>query len=106
MIIVTFEIIINDDCVEAYLHEAEKLLPLVQKINGFISVERYRSVNNPEKIISVSKWEHMEAIDEWKANIIHQHSQDLGRQHIFQDYIICVSKVSYSYDMQTSELRK
>ena len=66
MIAVIFEVETLEGQQGNYLEFARKLLPLVEKIEGFISIERFESLANPGKILSLSFWRDEKAIAEWR----------------------------------------
>lgn len=71
MIAVIFEARIAQNKQERYLSLAEKLKPLLSDIEGFISIERFQSLSNEGKILSLSWWENELAVLQWKQNILH-----------------------------------
>ena len=54
MIAVLFEVYPADGRKEEYLDIAAGLRPILQEIDGFISVERFQSLTDPKKILSLS----------------------------------------------------
>lgn len=82
-----------------YFQLAAELKSELAKINGFISIERFQSLTNNGKILSLSWWENEEAILEWKNNQKHQHAQCEGRTSIFSQYHIRVAQVIRDYSL-------
>jgi heme-degrading monooxygenase HmoA len=81
-----------------YLDLATELKPLVEKIGGFISVERFRSVNPEGKILSLSFWRDEQAVVQWREVYEHQQAQAKGRLELFANYRIRVLKVDLMRD--------
>ena len=82
-----------------YLDIAARLRPELEKIDGFISIERFRSLSQEGKILSLSFWRDEEAIARWRQQEQHQAAQRAGRDKIFRDYRIRVAAVMRDYDM-------
>ena len=99
MIAVIFEGIAQDDQKEAYLDTAARLRPLLENIDGFLSIERFQSLTTPGKVLSLSFWRDEEAVREWRNLTEHREAQQAGRQSIFQDYRLRVAHVLRDYGM-------
>lgn len=69
----------------------------LQKIPGFISVERFASVNNEGKFLSLSFWESEEAAAGWRNQVNHRQSQKMGHEKLFDGYRISVGKIVREY---------
>ena len=82
-----------------YLGIAARLRPELEKIDGFISIERFRSLNQEGKILSLSFWRDEEAVARWRQQEQHQAAQRAGRNRIFRDYRIRVAAVMRDYGM-------
>lgn len=82
-----------------YLDIAAALRPELEKIDGFISVERFQSLTNQGKILSLSFWRDAEAVRRWREQIDHRAAQSQGRGEIFADYRISVVAVERQYGM-------
>lgn len=80
-----------------YLDIAAQLRPELEKIDGFISIERFGSLTNPEKILSLSFWRDEEAIQQWRTQAEHRVAQQRGRNTIFADYRLRVALVVRDY---------
>lgn len=98
-IAVIFEVVPADGQKQEYLDIATKLKPELEKIKGFISIERFQSIYNPEKILSLSFWENEEAIKEWRNLETHRYAQTKGRKSIFKDYRIRIAQMVRDYGM-------
>ena len=103
MIAVIFEGIAQDDRKEAYLDIAASLRPLLEKIDGFLSIERFQSLTTPGKVLSLSFWRDEEAVRQWRNLEPHREAQRAGRQSIFQDYRLRVAHVLRDYGMNERE---
>lgn len=99
MIAIIFEVIPKDGKTPAYLDIAAELRPLAESIDGFISVERFESLTNPGKILSLSFWRDEAAVAEWRQLMQHRKAQVAGRNHLFQDYRLRVAQVLRDYGM-------
>lgn len=99
MYAVIFEVEPKPGLAEQYLDIAALLRPELDKIDGFISVERFRSVANPEKYVSLSFWRDEEAIMAWRSHLGHQDAQSKGRGDVFKDYRLRVAAVVRDYGM-------
>ncbi|WP_272520943.1 antibiotic biosynthesis monooxygenase family protein [Providencia sp. PROV202] len=97
MIAVIFEARIAQNKQERYLSLAEKLKPLLSDIEGFISIERFQSLSNEGKILSLSWWENELAVLQWKQNILHMNAQQEGRETIFDFYKISIVNMVREY---------
>jgi pimeloyl-ACP methyl ester carboxylesterase/heme-degrading monooxygenase HmoA len=98
-IAVIFEVIPNATHKQEYLDIALSLKPELEKIKGFISIERFQSIYNPEKILSLSFWENEEAIQEWRNLEMHRNAQSKGREFVFKDYHLRIAQVIRDYGM-------
>lgn len=99
MIAVIFEVQPHRDKSQAYLDAAAELRPLLDGIDGFISIERFESLSQPGKILSLSYWRDEDAVKEWRNVESHRRIQAIGRKSIFADYRLRVAAVIRSYGM-------
>ncbi len=99
MIAVIFEVIPHDDKKQAYLDMAAKMRPLVEEIDGFLSVERFQSLTDPDKLLSISFFRDEAALDEWRRLTQHRAAQKAGRENYFRDYRLRVAHVMRDYGM-------
>ena len=88
---------------QEYLDIAAELGAELENIKGFISIERFQSIYNPEKILSLSFWENEEAIKQWRNLDAHRKAQDTGRESIFQNYRIRIATVVRDYGINMRE---
>ncbi len=99
MIAVIFEVIPHEDKKDAYLEMAAKMKAEVQNIDGFISVERFQSLMDPKKLVSLSYWRDEAALEEWRKLHAHRKAQTMGRDIMFDDYRLRVASVLRDYGM-------
>jgi len=99
MIAVIFEALPNAGRKDAYLDAAARLKPLLEKMDGFISIERFESLTQPGKILSLSIWRDEEAVRQWRNVEEHRRIQAAGRQSIFADYRLRVAQVIRDYGL-------
>ncbi len=85
MIAVIFEVSPAEGKVQEYLDIAAELKPLLQNIDGFISIERFSSLVEEGKILSLSFWRDEKAIEEWRNLEAHRRAQEKGRKGVFAD---------------------
>jgi heme-degrading monooxygenase HmoA len=100
MIAVLFEARPREGQQEAYLSIAAALRPELEKIDGFISIERFQSLAEPGKVLSLSWWRDEAAIAEWRRFEQHRAAQRAGRERIFSDYRLRVARVLRDYGPQ------
>ena len=103
MIAVIFEVKPRAGRKDAYLDTAARLKPLLAGIDGFISIERFQSLTDPEKVLSLSFWRDEEAVARWRQLEEHRNAQDAGRRAIFEDYRLRVASVLRDYGMNERE---
>lgn len=103
MIAVIFEVTPHRTMRQAYLDIAADLKPRLQNIDGFISIERYQSLNDPERLLSLSFWRDEAAVQQWRMQEEHRAAQQQGRQQMFQHYRIRVAGVMRDYGSQERE---
>ena len=82
-----------------YFSIAASLTPELEKIDGFISIERFSSLVEEGKVLSISFWRDEKAGKEWRSHMEHRAVQDRGRQEIFTDYRIRVMSLVRDYGM-------
>jgi heme-degrading monooxygenase HmoA len=103
MITVIFEVQIADGRKQDYLDIAASLRPLLEQVDGFVSVERFQSLTNADKILSLSTFRDEQAVHEWRSLIEHREAQTKGRDGIFADYRLRVTNVMRDYGMFSRE---
>jgi heme-degrading monooxygenase HmoA len=99
MIAIIFELVPAEGQKDAYLDIAATMRPMVKEIDGFISVERFQSLTNPDKLLSISFFEDEDAVLRWRKLAAHRNAQSKGRTGIFSDYRLRVCHVMRDYGM-------
>ena len=99
MIAVIFEVLPAMNNYNRYLELAAELKPLLGEIDGFISVERFQSLSEPEKILSLSFWRDEAAVLQWRNQEMHRGVQSQGRNSVFENYRLRVAHVVRDYGM-------
>ena len=99
MLGVIFEVEPKPGKMQEYLDEAAKLRPMLEDIDGFISIERFESLTRPGHILSLSFWRDEAAIQQWRNLEAHRRAQAKGRTDIFSDYHLRIMQVIRDYGM-------
>jgi len=99
MIAVIFEVEIAEGRKAEYLDIASEMRPMLDQVEGFISVERFQSLTNPHKLLSLSFFEDEEAIVRWRNLNAHRGAQSKGRSGVFDDYHLRIASVIRDYGM-------
>ena len=97
MIAVLFEAEARPEHQMRYLQLAADLSPLLKDIDGFISIERFQSLGDEKKILSLSWWRDDAAVQDWKRNLCHQAAQREGRETLFAGYRIRIAALVREY---------
>jgi len=103
MIAVIFEVWIDPRHKQNYLDQAARLKVLLEDIDGFISVERFQSLIEPDKILSLSFFRDEEAVKTWRNTVEHRAAQNLARNGYFLDYQLRITHVLRDYGMKNRE---
>lgn len=99
MIAVIFEVEPAEGRNDEYLDIAANMRPMLDEIEGFISVERFQSLTDPRKILSLSFFENEAAIVRWRNLSAHRGAQAKGRKGVFEDYRLRIASVIRDYGM-------
>jgi heme-degrading monooxygenase HmoA len=99
MIAVIFEVTPNAGQRQTYLDMAAQLRPMLERIDGFVSIERFESLTTPGKILSLSFWRDDEAVRRWRTLDAHREAQAAGRDSVFAGYRLRVARVLRDYGM-------
>ena len=97
MIAVIFEVEPYPEHKNTYLAIASQLRNQLEKIDGFISVERFQSLTNEHKILSLSFFENEEAVLRWRNLEAHRKAQEAGRNELFNSYRLRIASVIRDY---------
>jgi heme-degrading monooxygenase HmoA len=103
MIAVIFEVWPADGQKQAYLEVAAALRPLLEQIDGFVSIERFESLSEPGKILSLSFFRDEAAVQTWRNTAEHRAAQAQGRAGVFRDYRLRIAGVIRDYGMHQRE---
>ncbi|MGQ9368377.1 antibiotic biosynthesis monooxygenase family protein [Azospirillum sp. ST 5-10] len=99
MIAVIFEVRPAPGARAGYLDMAARLRPELEAMDGFISVERFQSLTDPDKLLSLSIWRDEAAVAAWRAHEGHRRAQTVGRGGVFADYRLRVAAVIRDYGL-------
>jgi heme-degrading monooxygenase HmoA len=99
MIAIIFEVWPADGRRDSYLDYAARLKPELEKMDGFISVERFQSITDPDKLLSLSFWRDEAAVAGWRNHAGHRGVQAAGRSGVFRDYRLRVAGVIRDYGL-------
>ena len=99
MIAVIFEVEPAEGQRDAYLDIAARLKPELEAIDGFLSIERFESLANPGKMLSLSFFRDEAAVAAWRNTEDHRRAQAAGRGGVFADYRLRVAQVQRDYGM-------
>ena len=101
MIAVIFEVVpAQGGGRERYLEIAASLRPVLEQVDGFISVERFQSLTDPDKVLSLSFFRDEEAVRAWRNLGEHRAAQSRGRGGVFTDYRLRIAEVSRDYGLR------
>ncbi len=99
MIAVIFEVIPAEGRKDEYLDIAAAMRPMVEEVEGFLSVERFQSLTDPDKLLSLSFFEDEAAVERWRQLSAHRRAQEKGRGGVLSDYRLRVAHVLRDYGM-------
>lgn len=97
MIAVIFEGWPEEGYRQEYLDIAANLRPLLNDIDGFLSIERFESLSQPGKLLSLSFWRDEAAVEAWRTKEQHRAAQRYGRAAVFHDYRLRIASVARDY---------
>ena len=100
MYAVIFEVEPHEARAQRYFDLAASLKSELEKIEGFISVERFESLTNKGKFVSLSFWRDEAAVKRWHSHIGHQAAQREGKDGVFKDFRIRVAQVTRDYTLK------
>uniref|UniRef100_UPI00333F746D antibiotic biosynthesis monooxygenase family protein n=1 Tax=Castellaniella defragrans TaxID=75697 RepID=UPI00333F746D len=97
MIFVLFEVTVRKEYMQDYLSLAAGLKNELEQVDGYLRSERFSSLNNEGKLLSLSVWKNEQAVEKWRNNIQHRMCQRQGHDLLFEDYTIIVTAKIRSY---------
>ncbi|MEJ7839571.1 MAG: antibiotic biosynthesis monooxygenase [Thermomicrobiales bacterium] len=103
MIAVIFEVWPAAGERDTYLDIAADLRPLLDEIDGFISIERFESISNAGKMLSLSFWRDEASVEQWRTLEKHRSAQKVGRDYVFQNYRLRIASVVRDYGLLERE---
>ena len=103
MIAVIFEVVPKEGHADRYFEIAAELKPMLEGIDGFLSVERFESLSTKGRFLSLSFWRDEEAVRAWRTHGLHRRGQAEGRGEVFADYRLRVATVVRDYGMTERE---
>ena len=93
MFAVIFEVQPKRERWDEYLETARRLKPEIEKIDGFIDNDRFRSLRREGRLLSLSTWRDEKALVRWRTLAVHHAAQERGRFEIFADYHLRVGEI-------------
>ena len=96
-IVVLFEVKPTKAGIQKYLDLAAMLKPMLSGFEGFIRAERFSSLNEDGKLLSMNVWTDEVAVERWRNVMQHRMSQKEGREKLFESYKITVCSEIRSY---------
>ena len=101
MYLIIFEVYPHNDQKERYFELAAQLREILHQQPGFIHVERFQSLVDEGKILSLSSWESHAAIANWRNHADHMVVQTEGKRSVFKSYRLRVAEVVRDYDFSS-----
>ena len=99
MIAVIFELQPREGLANRYFALAAELRETLVKQPGFLSVERFESLTQPGRFLSLSFWTDEAAVRGWRQQMAHRDAQREGRDSVFTDYRLRVAEVLRDYGL-------
>ena len=88
---------------EGYLNWAAELKTELLKMDGFISIERFQSLSEPDKLMSLQFWRDESCLQAWRNLEAHRAAQAAGRSTMFKDYRLRIAEVIRNYGLKESD---
>jgi len=99
MIVVIFEVTPKTENKNEYLALANNLKSQLEQTVGFISIERFQSLSDKNKMLSLSFWQDEKSVKTWRIQLCHRAAQNKGREYIFENYRLRVADIMRDYGM-------
>ncbi|WP_284179802.1 antibiotic biosynthesis monooxygenase [Rhabdaerophilum sp. SD176] len=99
MIAVIFEVWPAEGERQTYLDLAAALRDELFQVDGFLTIERFQSLGEPDKLLSLSFWRDEAAVAAWRNSHAHRITQGRGRSGVFRDYRLRVAEVIRDYGL-------
>ena len=103
MVSVIFEVTPQPEHRDGYLSWAAELKEELLKMEGFISIERFQSLTDPGKILSLQFWRDDACLTAWRNLDAHRAAQLAGRTTMFKDYRLRIAEVTRDYGLEARE---
>ena len=103
MVLVLFEVVVKKEGSADYLKLATGLNAMLAEAEGFIRSERFSSLANEGKLLSLSVWENEQPVEKWRNTAQHRMSQRQGHESLFKSYTITVASHRRSYTDERRE---
>ena len=103
VIAVIFEVRPRDGGRDEYLDIAASLRAELEQVDGFVSVERFQSLTDPGKLLSLSFFRDEAAVAAWRALPRHRAAQARGRSGLFDDYRLRIAEVARDYGLRARD---
>ena len=100
MICVVFEVWPDPSHREGYLNWAAELKTELLKMDGFISIERFQSLTDPDKLLSLQFWRDDSSLIAWRNLDAHRAAQSAGRSTMFKNYRLRIAEVIRDYGLK------
>ncbi|WP_346836492.1 antibiotic biosynthesis monooxygenase [Microbulbifer sp. SAOS-129_SWC] len=100
MIAVIFEVEPVEGERDSYLAMAGALKRELEQVDGFLSIERFQSVADPRRMLSLSFWRDETAIETWRRHPPHRQAQRRGKEELFTHYRLRVADVKRDYSLR------
>ena len=97
MLAVIFEVVPTKEGKAEYLEIAATLRQFLENRDGFISIERFQSLTDENKILSLSFWRDETAVAAWRNELEHRNAQKKGKESLFHSYRIRVAEIVRDY---------
>lgn len=96
---VVFTSMRNDSDEAGYAAMADRMVELAGQQTGFLGVESVRGENGVG--ITVSYWESLAAIRQWREQTEHREAQSLGKSQWYERFYLRICRVERDYDFAT-----
>lgn len=103
MVSVIFEVWPDPAHRQGYLDWAAELHKELVHMDGFISIERFQSLTQPDKLLSLQFWRDDASLTAWRNLEAHRAAQSAGRRTMFRDYRLRIAEVTRDYGLKERE---
>lgn len=103
MVTIIFEVWPHPEHRDGYLNWAADLKNELLKMEGFLSIERFQSLTDPDKLLSLQFWRDEECLARWRQLEAHRAAQSAGRSTMFREYRLRVAEVVRDYGLNARE---